>query len=125
MAIANAIYSIEIRLKVLICNKTGVDWHFPSAFEIHDLEALLVLSGLSSANERAQVRPAVKINWDDILTLDGPNSTTCAIPRISNWSPHQAATFLHWLEAPSDGVLAMALESEVRRTLRWITQAFD
>ncbi len=109
MAIATAIYSIEIRLKVLICKKLELP-ALPKAFEIHDLEALLVLSGLSSRLNEPNAA-SVKSNWDNILTLEVRLNDLRYTPD-HNWSPHQASTFLRWLEAPSDGVLPWLLNQK-------------
>lgn len=47
LAIAIGTYSLEIHLKVLICNRLNLG-ALPKAFEIHELDGLLVLSGLQS-----------------------------------------------------------------------------
>ena len=45
-AIAMGIYSLEIHLKVRICQKLNLQ-HCRRPFEIHDLEGLLVIAGFS------------------------------------------------------------------------------
>jgi hypothetical protein len=56
-AIAAALYALEIRLKVLICKRLDLD-ALPTGFEIHDLDSLLLLTGLSQRIER---RGALKV----------------------------------------------------------------
>ena len=53
-AIAMGIYAVEMSLKVAICRRLSLD-ALPKAFEIHDLESLLLLAGL-------QARIALKKN---------------------------------------------------------------
>jgi len=63
-AIANGLYALEIRLKVMIC-KTLRLTKLPRAFEIHDLASLMLLAGHSDDLEHAGVQ--VKDNWSEIL----------------------------------------------------------
>ena len=63
-AIAMGVYSLEIHLKVLICKRLNLK-ALPSAFEIHDLDGLLVLCGLQAALKSAP--SAVERNWTDIV----------------------------------------------------------
>ena len=51
-AIAMGVYSLEIHLKVRICKRLNLE-ALPKPFEIHDLEGLLVLSGLQAARDSA------------------------------------------------------------------------
>ncbi len=44
-AIALALYALEIYLKVRICMRLDLD-ALPKAFQIHDLDGLIMLSGL-------------------------------------------------------------------------------
>lgn len=108
-AIANAIYAIEIHLNVLICKNLELT-SLPSAFEIHDLDALLVLSGLSRRLDNTSAA-GVKFNWNNILNL-AVNLNELRYSPDQRWSPQEAATFLHWLEDPSDGVLPWLLSQK-------------
>jgi hypothetical protein len=63
-AIAMGVYSLEIHLKVRICKKLNLI-KLPKAFEIHELESLLVLSGRQGARDSAP--PAVQRNWEEIV----------------------------------------------------------
>src|SRR5262249_61398409 len=68
-AIATALYALEIRLKVLICRKLDLQ-QLPRAFEIHDLDGLFLLVGLSGRLQRRRAR-GVKANWDSMTDLGG------------------------------------------------------
>ena len=45
-AIVSFVYAVEIQLKILICRHLDLE-KLPRAFEIHDLQELIVLTGLS------------------------------------------------------------------------------
>jgi hypothetical protein len=49
-AVAMGVYALEIQLKVLICRRLNLT-ALPRAFEIHDIESLLVLSGHQSSKD--------------------------------------------------------------------------
>jgi hypothetical protein len=63
-AIAMGLYALEIRLKVRICHVLGLK-SLPKPFEIHDLEGLLVVSGLSKPLS-ARSAKHVRANWTKI-----------------------------------------------------------
>ncbi len=108
-AIATAIYAIEIQLKVLICHRLDLP-ALPKAFEIHDIDALLVLSGLSQRlYDPSAAR--VKVNWEEIRGL-AANLNNLRYAPDRRWTPQQAATFLFRLEDPSDGVLSWLLRQQ-------------
>src|SRR4051794_33829779 len=62
-AIAMGVYSLEIQLKVRICQKLNLQ-ALPRPFEIHELEGLLILSGLRAAYDSAAA--VVRKNWEDV-----------------------------------------------------------
>jgi hypothetical protein len=62
-AIAMGIYSLEIHLKVRICQRLSLQ-AMPKAFEIHELDALLVLTGLQAALDSSS--RTVQSNWEEI-----------------------------------------------------------
>jgi hypothetical protein len=66
-AIAQAIYTVEIFLKVLICKKLNLD-ALPRPFEIHELRDLLLLAGLSKRIDEPALRKLKPI-WDDIAEI--------------------------------------------------------
>ncbi|MBX6311558.1 MAG: hypothetical protein IRY99_01340 [Isosphaeraceae bacterium] len=61
-AMAQAFYALEIYLKVRICKHLDLS-DLPTACQIHDLNELIVLSGLKTRLDNLGTHP-VKINWD-------------------------------------------------------------
>jgi hypothetical protein len=104
-AIAMGVYSLEIHLKVRICQQLNLH-ALPSLFEIHDLEGLLVLCGLQSARNSASA--AVRQNWDEIVDRASQINQLRYQP-TSNWTQAQVRTFLEQLRDPPDGVLPWLL----------------
>jgi len=64
-AVAMGIYAVEMGLKVAICRRLSLD-ALPKAFEIHDLESLLLLAGLQA---RIATRRNLRVfaNWNRVL----------------------------------------------------------
>ncbi|HWE38696.1 MAG TPA: hypothetical protein VG406_19265, partial [Isosphaeraceae bacterium] len=62
-AIAMAFYALEIQLKVVICRRMELKT-LPKAFEIHDPEALMILTGLSGKIGQVKRPRAVANHWD-------------------------------------------------------------
>jgi hypothetical protein len=106
-AVATALYSLEIFLKVLICRKLDLA-QLPTGFQIHDLAGLLVLSGLRTRMESLGSHP-VKSNWEALLALNDrhtrgefryePNAKTTQAQANDVLNQHQNATdgVLTWL----------------------------
>lgn len=102
-AIAARLYALEIYLKVRICRRLRVP-HPLKKLEIHDLEALLVFSGLSPAMLAQPETSVVLQHWDKIIDLSGRLNDLRYFP-ASRWTQQQSSQFAHWLEHPSEGVL--------------------
>lgn len=108
-AIVFGLYSLEMHLKALICKRLDLPG-LPRAFEIHDLEALLVLSGLSRRMDDPANGPT-KMNWDNILFFAASLNDLRYLPEGSNGLPvgsqtqRDADDFLRLLEDPTHGVL--------------------
>jgi hypothetical protein len=66
-AITMGLYAIEILLKVKICQKLELLW-LPKPLEIHDLDGLMVMSGLSARLARER-RRRVRANWDKLREM--------------------------------------------------------
>jgi hypothetical protein len=64
-AIAMGLYAVELHLKAAICRKLDVD-ALPTAFEIHNLNGLLLLAGLTRKIARKRSHHALK-NWGLVL----------------------------------------------------------
>jgi hypothetical protein len=104
-AIAMGVYSLEIHLKVRICKKLNLIG-LPKAFEIHEIESLLVLSGLRAARDGAT--PALQLNWEEIVDHSlQVNEMRYLSP--ANWNHSDALTFFQRLRDPPDGVLPWLL----------------
>jgi hypothetical protein len=104
-AIAMGVYSVEIHLKVRICQKLNLQ-QLPSPFQTHDLEGLLVLCGLLSARESAP--KVVKKNWADVVNQASLINDLRYKPS-SGWTQAQVQTFLQQLRDPPNGVLPWLL----------------
>ncbi|MFI5387504.1 MAG: hypothetical protein ACHQ50_15455 [Fimbriimonadales bacterium] len=104
-SIAMGVYSLEIHLKALICKRLNLK-ALPIAFEIHDLDGLLVLCGLQAACNSAPA--AVQQNWTDISDKASKINDFRYLPS-SNWNQTLALAFLQQLRDPPDGVLPWLL----------------
>jgi len=104
-SIAMGVYSLEIYLKVLICKRLNLK-ALPTAFEIHDLDGLLVLCGLRAANDSASA--AVRRNWTGISDSASKINDFRYLP-ASKWNQTLALAFLQQLRDPPDGVLPWLL----------------
>jgi hypothetical protein len=94
------VYSLEINLKVLICKRLNLS-RLPKAFEIHDLEGLLVLTGLRTALSFSP--KAVQSNWQDVVDVSLTVNELRYSP--SNWNQTDAQAFLGKLRDLPDEVL--------------------
>jgi hypothetical protein len=99
-AIAMGIYSLEIHLKVRICRKLNLT-ALPRLFEIHELEGLLVLTGLQTSRNVAP--HPVQQNWGSIAVEAERINDLRYLPSAT-WSQSDAQTFLQKLRDPPDGV---------------------
>jgi hypothetical protein len=104
-AIAMGIYSLEIYLKVRICQRLNLT-ALPKLFEIHDLEGLLVMTGLQASRNAAP--RAVRDNWDDIMDMADLINDLRYRP-AANWIQTDSQAFLQKLRDPPDGVLPWLL----------------
>jgi hypothetical protein len=100
-AIGMGIYALEIYLKTRICDRLRVN-ALPIPFQIHELDGLLLLSGLSSAKDAAN--PRVRYNWDSVADLAVKVNDLRYLPG-QNWTQQQVQDFLQQLRDPPDGVL--------------------
>jgi hypothetical protein len=100
-AIATGLYALEIRLKVLICRRLDLD-QLPRPFEVHDLDSLLLLAGLSRRIERKPAR-GVKRSWDAIIELS-QHLNTFRYTADERWAT-TAPVFFRQLRDSPHGVL--------------------
>jgi hypothetical protein len=103
-AIALGLYALEIMLKSMICRRLNLD-HLPVGFQIHDLDGLLILTGMSRlVNQTSSHHGARKRNWDAIRSISKSLQELRYTPD-SQWNKKQADTFFYQLNDPDDGVL--------------------
>ncbi len=102
MAIALGLYALEIQLKVLICEHLEIT-HLPKPFEIHDLDQLLILCGLSRQIDQSSLS-LVRLNWENVLGISTKLNELRYSPE-DRWPIQQAHDFLGWLDDPTHGVM--------------------
>jgi hypothetical protein len=103
-AITHAIYALEIKLKVLICRRLDIS-RLPKVFEIHDLEALMLHTGLNTKLQRSKRLQAVATNWNELVDLSRKMDQIRYKPDPNQWNKQLAELVLHHLQDPHDGVL--------------------
>jgi hypothetical protein len=104
-AVVMGVYALEIQLKVLICKRLNLT-ALPKAIEIHELESLLVLSGLQAVRDAAH--KDVKFNWEKTMS----RSLQINDMRYSasvNLNQSDAVDFFQQLRDPPHGVLPWLL----------------
>ena len=101
-AMVAGFYALEIRLKALICSRLDLP-SLPRAFEIHDLESLLTLAGLS---QKLKVKASGRIqkNWESICELV-PILNDLRYSPEGKWSQADAEKPLDQLTNPKTGLL--------------------
>jgi hypothetical protein len=102
-AIAMGLYALEIRLKARICQHLHLD-RLPKPFEIHDLEGLMMVSGLRHALSKA--RPVkIRTNWARIIKeFAADHNELRYLPNTSK-TQLEAEEFFVLLKEPSTGVI--------------------
>jgi hypothetical protein len=102
LAITSALYAVEIRLKVLVCKRLDLEY-LPKAFEIHDLDSLLLLAGLSRRILRKSAAEA-RENWAAIVK-QSEELNDLRYTADQNWSHAQADSLIRRIKDPPHGVL--------------------
>jgi hypothetical protein len=102
-AIAMGLYALEIRLKAIICKKLDIT-SLPRHFQIHNLDALMVLSGLSGKIRKVKRPRGVLKNWDELRALSESLDDLRYIPD-PKWDHKLAQKVLGQLRDAPDGVL--------------------
>jgi hypothetical protein len=103
-AIALGLYALEIALKARICERLDLDG-LPKPFEIHELDELLVLTGL----EKRMADPSavqVKANWDDVITWQPQHVNELRYLPGHTITQQQAERLLFQLQDPATGILS-------------------
>jgi hypothetical protein len=97
------LYALEITLKAKICHRLNLT-HLPRPFEIHELDELLNLSGLSKRlDEPAAIR--VKANWNLIVTGPALHVNDLRYLPGAHVTQAQGDLFLQQLRNLPDGIL--------------------
>jgi hypothetical protein len=105
-SIAMGLYALEILLKVRICRTLDLD-QLPKPFEVHDLEGLLMVSGLRRHLLKRQARP-VKANWGNIKRF-AADLNELRYQSNSSRSQIEAEEFFGSLKEPLTGVIPWIL----------------
>jgi hypothetical protein len=101
--IALGLYSLEITLKAKICHRLDLT-HLPRPFEIHELDELLILTGLSKRlDEPSAIR--VKANWNAIVTGPALHVNDLRYLPGAHITQTEGDLFLEQLRDQPDGVL--------------------
>jgi len=104
-AIAFGLYSLEIAIKVVVCRRLDLI-NLPRVFETHDLEDLMLHSGLSEKIKRVKRPRALFKNWNDLVQLTKPEPVDKY--RYNNdpaWDKQRSERVLHQLSDPPHGLL--------------------
>lgn len=104
-SIAMGVYSLEIHLKVRICQRLNLT-ALPRIFEIHELEGLLVMTGLQPARNAAP--HPVQQNWAEIAA-EAERINDLRYQPSAIRGHLEAHAFLQRLRDPPDGVLPWLL----------------
>jgi hypothetical protein len=103
-AIAMGLYAVEISLKVAICKILDLD-ALPQPFEIHELDGLLILAGLSK-RLNSSTNTEVRANWDQVTGNSSQyNLNDLRYLPAANSTDAQASEFLRCINDESTGVL--------------------
>lgn len=103
-AIMSGFYSLEIRLKVIICRRLEVQT-LPKIFETHNLEALMLHTGLSQKIRNVKRPRAVAQYWDALRELSYELDQLRYQPAMATWDEKRAGLVLHQLRDSPNGVL--------------------
>jgi len=107
-ALAAGIYALEILLKVHVCRTLRLD-SLPKAFEIHDLDGLLILTGYHNLlNGERMRKSSVKRNWEEIRNVSSKLNDLRYQPDDMT-TENQAKTFYYQLRDEKDGVIPWLL----------------
>lgn len=102
-AIAARLYALEIYLKYRICRHLNLS-NPPRMLEIHQLDALMLYTGLKRRLEDLSGAGDLAQNWAKILTLSRDLNDLRYHP-TAKWSRRDAEEFSRWLLDESTGVL--------------------
>lgn len=103
MTVAIRLYSLEIRLKWMICRHLNLD-QLPRACKTHDLSELAIFTGLMSELDEPN-RENLRLNWDRLADFSKKQLNDLRyLPRAS-LGADKLAEVVSALDDPADGVL--------------------
>jgi hypothetical protein len=103
-ALALRIYSLEIRVKAIICKQLKLS-HLPAACKTHDLSELFVFTGMLEELEDP-ANSTTRQNWDLLVDFSKVRlNEQRYLPRVL-LTPVDLARYTEALDNPQDGVLA-------------------
>jgi hypothetical protein len=102
-AIAMGLYALEIRLKLKICYRLDIS-SLPKAFQIHEFDGLIVLSGLKRRMDH-KINRNVKANWDYLCQFQTKHLDALRYGPDSLVTESQAKKVLECLNFAPHGVL--------------------
>jgi hypothetical protein len=103
-SIMSGFYSLEIRLKVIICRRLQVG-NLPRIFETHDLGALILHAGLSRKIREVRRPREIVDHWGELLELSNNLDQLRYRSDPVTWDRNQAERALHLLRDAPNGVL--------------------
>lgn len=103
-SIMSAFYSLEIRLKVIICRRLQIE-NLPRIFETHDLDALILHAGLSRKIREVRRPRELVDHWDELLELSSDLDQIRYRSDPVTWDRNKAERVLHLMRDKPNGVL--------------------
>lgn len=113
-AISYGVYSVEILLKVLICKRLNLA-KLPIVFHIHDLQALLLYTGLTERFVGSKSPRNLAANWSQVVDV----SRRMEGSRYKHdpvWDQDFAERFLLWLQDGEYGVASCLRNEAFKKT---------
>ena len=113
-AISYGVYGVEILLKVLICRNLNV-LGLPTVFHVHDLQALLLYTGLTEKFVGTKPHWNLAANWRQVV--DVSQQVEGSRYRYDpTWDKDFAARFLHQLHDGKYGVASCLMKESSKKT---------
>jgi len=103
-AIMSGLYSLEIRLKVIICRRLDVQ-NLPRIFETHDLNALILHAGLSRKIQEVRRPSEIVPHWNELRKISVQTDQLRYQPNLAIGDRNSAERVLHLLRDKPNGVL--------------------
>ncbi len=102
-ALSLRIYSLEIRIKTLICKQLRLS-HLPKVCKTHDFKELVIFTGLWSELQDP-ANAAVRQNWDLLADFSKVRLNDQRYLPRGSFDPQELKKYNDALDDPQDGVL--------------------